>query len=152
LCAPQRVNVLINIHTEPNAMTLSHPQQTLLATPNESHGFYGTMGPLAPAAWPVALMALVTATHQSPQAIRLFLDSTYGRHFANSVLNACHGAELAVAIAATVQDWMQRPLSRAEARTLRPPRGGSPFKGPYLVRLIRHCQTSDESAGETTDA
>ena len=60
------------------------------ATQNEAWGFWGTMTENAAAAWPMAMTAIAEATGQPPDAVRAFLDSRHGRHFADDVLNQMH--------------------------------------------------------------
>ncbi|MCW7536238.1 hypothetical protein OOT46_00010 [Aquabacterium sp. A7-Y] len=77
------------------------------ATENEAWGFIGAMGVHAPAAWPLAMSAVAEATGQSLEAVRAFLDSRWGRHFANDVLNSLHeGTTLPAAILTAVDRWM----------------------------------------------
>ena len=59
-------------------------------TENPEWGFFGTMTRQAPAspteaAWNAALTAIVAATACTPDEARVFLDSRYGRHFADDV-------------------------------------------------------------------
>lgn len=116
---------------------------TIPATCNESWGFYGAMGRHAPAAWPLAIDALVAATRTSPEGARAFLDSRHGRHFADSVLNALHGgAELKAAIAAATTQWMAWRIDRTIARDYEIPAGL-----PYLVGFVIHCEINMQDAG-----
>ncbi|WP_333669624.1 hypothetical protein [Elioraea tepidiphila] len=73
---------------------------TILPTENTSWGFWGTMRERAAAAWPIAFTAIHDATAANAEAVRTFLDSRHGRHFADEVSNHLHaGAGLADAIA-----------------------------------------------------
>lgn len=58
-----------------------------LKTENEAYGFYGTMrlDDCADAAWDIAMRAVGKDTGASPEAVRAFLDSRWGRHFADDV-------------------------------------------------------------------
>ena len=48
------------------------------------------------------------ATGCSDEGIRAFLDSRYGRHFADEVASAmCSGRELAAAVDDVVERWME---------------------------------------------
>ncbi|WP_412771280.1 hypothetical protein [Ralstonia syzygii] len=77
------------------------------ATRNEGWGFYGTMRERAAEAWPLAMTTVSKATGSSLEAMCLFLDSSFGRHFADEVLNALHaGQVLAAAIDAAATVWM----------------------------------------------
>ena len=112
------------------------------ATCNESRGFYGAMGRHAPAAWPLAIAAIVTATHTSPDGARAFLDSRHGRHFADAVLNALlRGAELKAAIDAATAQWMAWRIDHATARDYEIPAGL-----PYLVGFVIHCEINMQHA------
>ena len=83
------------------------------ATRNEGWGFYGTMKERAAEAWPLAMTAVSKATGSSLEAVRLFLDSSFGRHFADDVCNALHGGQtLTGAINSTAALWMQSKSNR----------------------------------------
>ena len=58
---------------------------TIPATQNEDWGFWGTMNEHASAAWPLAVSAVAEATGEDGDTVRAFLDSRYGRHFADEV-------------------------------------------------------------------
>lgn len=116
---------------------------TIPTSGNESWGFYATMGSHAPAAWPLAINAIVAATHTSFDGARAFLDSRHGRHFADSVLNALlHGADLNAAIDAATSQWMAWRIDRATARDYEIPTGL-----PYLVGFVTHCEINMQDAG-----
>ncbi|KIN88573.1 hypothetical protein [Thauera sp. SWB20] len=116
---------------------------TTPSTGNESWGFYGAMGRHARAAWPLAIAAIVTATHTSLDGARTFLDSRHGRHFADAVLNALlDGADLKAAIAAATTQWMAWRIDRATARDYEIPAGL-----PYLVGFVIHCEINMPDAG-----
>lgn len=116
---------------------------TTPATGDESRGFYGAMGRHASAAWPLAIDALVTATHTSPDGARAFLDSRHRRHFVDSVLNALlHGAELKAAVDAATAQWMAWRIDRATARDYEIPAGL-----PYLVGFVIRREISMQDAG-----
>ena len=82
---------------------MSQTNDTIPATRNEGWGFFGTMNERAEAAWPLAMTAVANATGETLDTVRLFLDSRFGRHFADDVLNAVDdGRALADAIAAAM--------------------------------------------------
>lgn len=111
------------------------------ATQNEGWGFWGTMNEQASAAWPVAMAAVSDATGQPLESVRTFLDSRYGRHFADDVLNQQDaGAGLADAINAATQRWMAWKIGRLTNRDYGIPRGL-----PYLTGFVIHCVIAEES-------
>ena len=112
------------------------------ATQNEDWGFWATMGEQAEAAWPLAMTALSAATGEPLGAIRLFLDSRYGRHFADDVLNHVHaGRSLLDAIPAAIAQWMTWKIGHRTSRDTGIPRGL-----PYLVGFVLHCVIADDMA------
>ncbi|MDP2431805.1 MAG: hypothetical protein Q8O33_07220 [Pseudomonadota bacterium] len=118
-------------------MTTTH---TLPATQNDAWGFFGTMNEQADAAWPLAMRAVAEATGQSLETVRIFMDSRYGRHFADSVLNQMHyGASLEAAIAAATEQWMGWTIGRITSKEYGIPRGL-----PYLTGFVVHCEITDE--------
>jgi hypothetical protein len=74
--------------TEPAAMTI-----TILPTNNQAWGFWGTIDydgdhhAEQSEAWALAMTAMSTATGCEAEAVRDFLDSRHGRHFADDVAN-----------------------------------------------------------------
>ncbi|MCW7540657.1 hypothetical protein OOT46_22825 [Aquabacterium sp. A7-Y] len=109
----------------------------------ESLGFIGTMKEHAPAAWPLSMTAIAYATGQPLEAMRAFLDSASGRHFADDVLNRLRlGLPLADAIRAAVHAWM---TWRIDARTER--RRGIPRGLPYLTGFVIDAEIGEEAAG-----
>lgn len=112
------------------------------ATQNEGWGFWGTMNEQASAAWPLAMTAVSDATGQPLESVRIFLDSRYGRHFADDVLNQLDaGNGLADAINATTQRWMGWMIGRLTNRDHGIPRGL-----PYLTGYVLHCEIAEEMA------
>ncbi|NJD64325.1 MAG: hypothetical protein FIB00_03620 [Chloroflexi bacterium] len=110
------------------------------ATQNEAWGFWGTMTDNAAAAWPTAVTALAEATGQPPDAVRAFLDSRHGRHFADDVLNQMHaGLALADAIHAATQQWMGWKIGCQTSKQYGIPRGL-----PYLTGFVIHCEIIEE--------
>jgi hypothetical protein len=104
-------------------------------------GFFGTMNEHADAAWPIAMTAISQATGESLDAVRIFLDSRHGRHFADDVHNGLYaGASLADAINAATQRWMGWTIGRQTAKDYGIPRGL-----PYLTGFVIHCAIIDEA-------
>jgi hypothetical protein len=61
--------------------------------------------------WALTMEAVVNATACSDEAARDFLDSRYGRHLADEVVNALVGRlELPAAIDSAVARWMRRRI------------------------------------------
>lgn len=110
------------------------------ATQNEAWGFWGTMSEDAAAAWPTAMTAIAEATGQPLDAVRAFLDSRHGRHFADDVLNQMHaGLARADAIQAATQQWMGWKIGRQTSKQYGIPRGL-----PYLTGFVIHCEIIEE--------
>ncbi|QUP54566.1 hypothetical protein GO998_12870 [Ralstonia syzygii] len=110
------------------------------ATHNEGWGFYGTMKERAAEAWPLAMTAVSKATGSSLEAVRLFLDSSFGRHFADDVCNALHGGQaLADAIDFTAALWMQRKSNGRLSEIYSIPRDL-----PHLTAFVTACEIADE--------
>ncbi len=111
------------------------------ATQNDAWGFFGTMNEHADAAWPIAMRAVAEATGQSLETVRIFMDSRYGRHFADSVLEQMFlGADLDAAIAAATQKWMCWTIGRITSKEYGIPRGM-----PYLTGFVIHTEITDEA-------
>jgi hypothetical protein len=90
---------------------------TILPTENQDWGFWGTMREYAADAWPIAFTAIHNATSTDPASVRAFLDSRYGRHFADGVNSQMHhGASLADAIAKTTAEWMGWRITQRTSR------------------------------------
>ncbi|MFM7302572.1 MAG: hypothetical protein ACKO4X_04510, partial [Alphaproteobacteria bacterium] len=90
---------------------------TILPTENQDWGFWGTMREHAAEAWPIAFTAIHNATSTDPASVRAFLDSRYGRHFADGVNSQMHyGASLADAIAKTTAEWMGWRITQRTSR------------------------------------
>jgi hypothetical protein len=119
-------------------MTTTHE---IPATRNEAWGFWGTMEGHAQAAWPLAMNAIAEATGEPFEAVRAFLDSRFGRHFADEVHNALdRGHALPEAIAATTRKWMGRTIGPRNGRDY-----GIPSHLPYLTGFVIHCGIVEES-------
>jgi hypothetical protein len=105
-----------------------------LPSNNHDWGFYGSIRHHAEPeqAWPLAMTAIMTATSFSDEAVRDFLDSKYGRIFADDVANALvDGHELNGAVEAAVERWM-----RWETDSYMQAQSGIPVGLPYLVGLV----------------
>jgi len=63
-----------------NTMTVAIPQNT-----NKFGGFYRTMHTNKRRAWNAAIIEFNKGTKCAPEAVRVWLESRYGRHFADSV-------------------------------------------------------------------
>jgi len=114
--------------------------QTIPASQNKSWGFYSTMNEQADAAWPLAMSAISRATGEPLDAVRIFLDSRHGRHFADDVQNAHFaGAGLADAINAATARWMGWTIGRQTAKQYGIPKGL-----PYLTGFVLHCAINEE--------
>ena len=111
------------------------------ATQNEAWGFWGTMNEHAAAAWPLALAAIADATSQPLESARAFLDSRFGRHFADDVQNGLYaGKALKDAIDSATQTWMGWTIGRQTSKDYGIPRGL-----PYLTGFVIHCEIVQES-------
>jgi len=114
--------------------------KTIPASQNDSWGFYSTMNEQADAAWPLAMSAISRATGEPLDAVRIFLDSRHGRHFADDVQNALlAGASLADAIKAATARWMGWTIGRQTAKQYGIPKGL-----PYLTGFVLHCEINEE--------
>lgn len=114
---------------------------TIPATRNEAWGFWGTMNEQAAVAWPQAMSAISDATQQPLEAVRAFLDSRHGRHFADGVLDGLHaGCSLADAGGATTVQWMAWTIGRRTSRNYGIPRGL-----PYLTGFVIHCEIVEQT-------
>lgn len=111
-------------------------------TQNESWGFWGTMQEEAPQAWAITLPAIATVTGCEFEAVRAFLDSRHGRHFADDVNNHLFkGKALRDAIDAAIEQWMGWTIGRLTSKQHGIPRGL-----PYLTGFVVHCEIMEETA------
>ena len=113
---------------------------TTPATRNERWGFWGTMNEHAESAWPLAMTAIDDATGEDLENIRAFLDSRYGRHYADEVHNGLYvGKPLKDAIDAATQKWMGWTIGCQTSKDYGIPRGM-----PYLTGFVIHCAIIEE--------
>jgi hypothetical protein len=111
------------------------------ASRNEAWGFIFTMHDNAEAAWPIAMTAISDATGHPLESVRAFLDSRYGRHFADDVFSGTfHGATLHDAIREATARWMGWTISRQTSQQYGIPKGL-----PYLTGFVIHCEVTDEA-------
>ncbi len=110
---------------------------TILPTRNEEWGFTGTMqraGAAMPEAWDKAFTAIAKATGGEPEGVRDFLDSLYGRHFADSVYDLTYqGQSLDDAIQNAVRIWNAWKIGRNIQRET-----GIPYSLPCLTGWVHH--------------
>jgi hypothetical protein len=133
------------VHTGAATIDAKEPTMTtthaIPATRNEAWGFWGTMEGHAPTAWPLAMNAIADATGQPLESVRAFLDSRYGRHFADDVFNQLHaGRPLADAINAATQKWMGWTIGRQVSKEY-----GIPCGMPYLTGFVIHTEIVEDS-------
>ena len=134
--------VTTDVKTINTKETNMNTSTTIPATQNESYGFWHTMQEEAPAAWAIALPAIATITGCEPDAVRAFLDSRHGRHFADEVRNHLFlGRALADAIHAAIAQWMTWTIGRLTSSTY-----GIPSGLPYLTGFVVHCGIIEEIA------
>ncbi len=136
----QRVNgVIANTDTEDLKMTTQMP-----ATSNPDWGFFGGLRDQAEVAWPIAMAEISNATGQPLESAQAFLDSRYGRHFADDVHNGLYaGATLKAAIEQATQQWMGWTIGRQASKDYGIPRGM-----PYLIGFVIHCEIVEEATAE----
>ena len=139
-CVEQRVNgVIANTDTEDLKMTTQMP-----ATSNPDWGFFGGLRDQAEVAWPIAMAEISNATGQPLESVRTFLDSRYGRHFADDVLNGLHaGLNLHDAIHVATQRWMGWTIGRLTSK-----QHGIPKGLPYLTGFVIHCEIVEEAMAD----
>lgn len=89
-------------------MTITIPQNT-----NKFGGFYNTIYRNKRQAWTLAIREFYAATGLNPEAIRVWLEATYGRHFADQVNdrlalgNGGKGMTLEDAVRSEVRRWVR---------------------------------------------
>lgn len=105
----------------------------ILKTENEGYGFYGTMAldGCADNAWDVAMTAIVAETGAEPAHVRAFLDSKWGRHFADNVQCELRQGSLDQAVAAAIARWQGWTLGYRTRQDL-----GIPTPMRYLDGMV----------------
>lgn len=89
-------------------------------------------------AWALAMVAIGRATGLSQEAVRDFLDSRHGRHFADDVAIGLHaGLSLPAAVEVAVSRWMDWRIGRHTERDTGIPRGL-----PYLTGFVGHHEAA----------
>lgn len=109
----------------------------ILPTENEAHGYFNTISEVADpqAAWHRAFAAIHAVTQCGPDEVRAFLDSRYGRHFADEVADFLRvEGDLERAVNKAVARWMGWRISANTARQYDIPRGL-----PYLTGFVVHA-------------
>ena len=107
---------------------------TATACNNEARSFYGIIGQHAEPnqAWSLAVAGIAKSTGRCDQAVRDFLDSRYGRHFADeAAMGLCGGRDLPRAIDEEIERWMDRRIDAAIESEL-----GIPQGLPYLTGFV----------------
>ncbi len=116
---------------------MTNATQTL-PSQNEGFGFWGTMNEHASAAWPIASATIASATGCEPEQVRAFLDSRFGRHFADEVQDwLCAGSDIQDAVAQTTQRWMNWKISRFTSNEYGIPRDMAYLTG-FVVQAAIH--------------
>jgi len=116
---------------------------TILPTRNEAWGYWGTIrhDADADAAWALAMEAVGRATGCPESAVRDFLDSRHGRHFADEVANGlAAGSPLKEAVDVAVARWMDWTVDRRMARET-----GIPRDLPLLTGLVADREIASEA-------
>jgi hypothetical protein len=113
---------------------------------NEDRGFFGTMqhsGADPMQSWNAASAMIAAATDASVEAVRDFLDSRYGRHFADDVMSELTKAgpeKLEDAIEAAIARWQGWRIGRRTSRD-----EGIPAGLPYLTGWVGHFEILGET-------
>ena len=116
-----------------------------LPTRNEAWGFYGATAGFtdADAAWAIAAPAIAEATTGNAEGVQDFLDSRYGRHFADDVHNGIHaGLDLEAATNAGIIRWMGWTISRNTSRATGIPAGVSYLSG-FVTHFVIQAELAD---------
>jgi hypothetical protein len=122
---------------------------TILISRNEGYGFFGTMRHWATPedAWNIALAAVAEATGCAFHEVRDFLDSRYGRHFADEVVGKLstsrvphNSAIIQVAIDRAVKEWSGWMISKRTSRAT-----GIPMGNDYLTGFVIHAAITTEA-------
>lgn len=103
----------------------------MLTTDNACYGFYGTIHGDKDEAWNAAMTAVMAETGHDEEAVREFLDSNCGRHFADQVNDRFEGNNIEQAIRSVLETYRHAKLSRRQRIDWKVPAGLS-----YLDGLI----------------
>ena len=117
-----------------------------ISSNNEAWGFFGSIRPHADPteAWATAMEVITEATGCADYAVRDFLDSRHGRHFADDVANnLVKGLSLRGAIDVAIARWMTWRIGRRTSRET-----GIPSDLPYLLGLVVDCEILAESEAD----
>ncbi len=135
---PQSMALLQQIAAETKARPPDAPPE-LPSSRFPSRGYWNTMrkASIEPAlAWPIAMMALIDATGEPVEAIRVFLDSRMGDQFAREVIEHMGaGVGLGRAVRIVTDTWMARSLDEIARLVYRLD------ALPFLVGWIRIMQS-----------
>jgi hypothetical protein len=116
---------------------------TTLPSQNEPWGFFGTISHHTDPtlAWDAAFSAVTRETRGAPEAVRNFLDSRYGRHFADMVTD---GLAAKRTLAQAIDDAVAKLMTwKIDAETSRD--YGIPKGLPFLAGWVIHFEIMDES-------
>lgn len=104
-----------------------------LPTQNPVYGFWGAMdniGQPAAAAWEIAFQQISAETVASAEAVQAFLDSRFGRHFADEVANhLVRQVSLEAAVRASINTHLSWTIDHRTARQHGIPSGLSYLHG-----------------------
>ncbi|GAB5501331.1 MAG: hypothetical protein PsegKO_36420 [Pseudohongiellaceae bacterium] len=114
---------------------------------NPDCGFHGEMTRQEASMTAAEAFALAHSTIASalptaePTAIRAFLDSRHGRHFADDVMNArSEGQDLQAALTTAITRWQGWRIGKALNRS-----HGIPADLPYLTGFITHFEITEDA-------
>ncbi len=123
----------------------------MLQSLDQWYGFWGSMGDAAETAWALALPAIVAATGCEEDEVRDFLDSRYGRHFADTV--RCHqerGHALAQAIGAAITEWRGYHVGKGARRAYGMPEGADYLTDTVLAGPVKFFLENSPAGGDTS--
>ncbi|WLQ13269.1 hypothetical protein O5O45_26435 [Hahella aquimaris] len=101
-----------------------------------SRGFHGAMCGDAAAAWPLAVTAIANATGQPVESVRRFLESGYGRHFADDVIERrLNDRPLEEAINSVTARWMEWSIGPLTSMQY-----GIAANQPFLTGFVIYCE------------